>query len=231
MTDNKMSLGAAAITAGVAYLMMMGTPFAEFYVLEKLIVQGDMAKTANNIMAHEALFRYGMVGYLVNFVGDLIASWALFILLKPVNENLSILTALFRLVYTVISLAAILNLVTVLTLLNTAAYGAVFTPQQIYAQVDLSFMAFRKGWSVAYLFFGIHLWLLGYLIIKSKYIPGIIGWLLIVAGSGWLIDNLKPLLFPDFTINFIFIMITGLGELVFTLWLWIRGWKIPEPKF
>jgi len=228
MTTNNISLRAAAITAGVGYLMMMGTPFAEFYVLEKLIVPENMAETAKNILANEALFRYGIVAYLVNFIGDLVAAWALYFLLKPVSESLSMFTAWFRLVYTVVSLAALLNLVTVLHLLNTAQYASIFTPDQLYAQVDLSISAFRKGWSIAYLFFGIHLWLLGYLVFRSTYIPKIIGILLILAGTGWMIDNLRPLLFPDFSINFIIIAIAGTGELVFTFWLLIRGWKIPE---
>jgi len=50
----------------------------------------------------------------------------------------------------------------------------------------------------------------------------------IIAGTGWMLHNLRPLLFPDFTINFIFIAIAGMGELVLMLWLLIRGWKIPE---
>jgi hypothetical protein len=227
-SPNKMSLRTAALLAGIAYLMMMATPFAEFYVFPKLIVPGNFVETAKNIIANEALFRFGIAGYLVNFIGDMLAAWALYILLKPVNENLSLFTAWFRLVYTIVSLAALLNLVTILQLLHSAGGPAIFNADQTYAQVELSLRAFRSGWSFAYIFFGIHLWLLGYLVYRSGYIPRIIGVLLIIAGSGWLIDNIRPYLFPGLTINFTIIMVAGLGELVFMFWLLIRGSKIKE---
>jgi hypothetical protein len=227
-TVNDISLPRAALIAGLAYLMMMVTPFAEFYIFPKLIVTGNFEETTRNIMANEALFRFGIVGYLINFLGDLIAAWALYILLRPVNAGLSLLTALFRLVYTFIGLAALLNLVTILRLLNSAGHPAIFQTDQLYAQVQLCLASFRTSWSFGYIFFGIHLWLLGYLVYRSKYIPRIVGVLLIIAGSGWLVDNLKPFLFPGFTINFTIIIIAGLGELAFMFWLLIRGPKMKE---
>ncbi|HLY69331.1 MAG TPA: DUF4386 domain-containing protein, partial [Puia sp.] len=150
------------------------------------------------------------------------------ILLKPVNENVSLFAAWFRLVYTIVSLAALLNLVTVLQLFHHTGMPAIFNPDQTYSQVELSLRAFRSGWSLAYIFFGIHLCLLGYLVYRSGYIPRIIGILLVIAGSGWLMDNMQPYLFPGLRINFTIIMIAGLGELVFMFWLLIRGSKIRE---
>ena len=75
--------------------------------------------------------------------------------------------------------------------------------------------------------FGIHLVLLGYLIYRSRYIPWIIGVLLVIAGVGWVIQSLKPYLYPHARLGFIFI--TSFAELILPLWLVIRGWKIPEP--
>ena len=75
--------------------------------------------------------------------------------------------------------------------------------------------------------FGIHLLLLGYLVYRSDYIPRILGILLVIAGSGWVIYCLKPYFYPD--ANLQFIMVTFFGELIFMLWLVIRGWKIQEP--
>jgi hypothetical protein len=225
---NDMPLRTAAIFAGIGYILMMATPFAEFYVFPKLLVPGKFAETAKNIISNEALFRYGIFGYLVNFLGDLIATWALYILLKPVNENLSLLTAWFRLVYTIISLAALLNLVTIFGLIHNTDNPALFKPDELYPQIGLLLGAFRKGWSFAYIFFGIHLLLLGYLVFKSKYIPRFIGVLLFIAGVGWLLDNIRPYLFPGFNLNFSIIMIMGLGELVFLVWLLIWGSRLKE---
>ena len=75
--------------------------------------------------------------------------------------------------------------------------------------------------------FGIHLVLLGCLIYRSGYIPRIIGILLVIDGLGWVIDSLQPYLYPNAHLGFLFI--TFFGELIFMLWLLIRGWKIPEP--
>ncbi len=226
-STNTTSLRRVALIAGIGLLIMViAAPFAELFVYPKLVVPDNAAETAKNIIANERLFVSGIFGYLITFICDLLVAWALYVLLKPVNENLSLLTAWFRLVYTVIALVALLNLVTVLQLLTTADYLAVFEPDQLYAQVRLSLGAFRNHWYFGLLFFGIHLGLLGYLVFESRYIPRILGVLLIIAGLGYLLTTLKPFLFPN--INLDFAEFTFYGELVFMLWLLIKGSRIKE---
>jgi hypothetical protein len=89
-----------------------------------------------------------------------------------------------------------------------------------------SLEAFRSSWYFGLLFFGIHLGLLGYLVVRSNYIPRILGILLIIAGLGYLINALKPVLFPN--INIDFAQFTFYGELIFMLWLLIKGPRIKE---
>lgn len=229
MTDskNKISLGTAALIAGFAILtMVIAAPFAELFVYPKLIVPGNAAETAKNIIANKSLFISAIFAYLITFTCDLLASWALYVLLKPVNEYLSLLTAWFRLVFTVIAIVALLNLVTVLRLLDNADYLAVFKPDELHAQVILSLNAFRYGFHFGILFFSIHLGLLGYLVFKSKYIPKIMGVLLIISGLGYFMTTLKPFLFPN--INIDFAVYTFYGELIFMLWLLIKGSRIKE---
>jgi hypothetical protein len=206
--------------------MALAAPFAELYVFPKLLVSGSAAEPAKNIIANEGLFRAGIFGYTITFICDLLAAWALWVFLKPVNESLSLLTAWFRLVYTVIAFVALLNLVAILRLLNTSDYKTVFEPDQLYAQIKLSLNAFRSGWYFGILFFGIHLGLLGYLILRSTYIPKILGALLIIAGLGYLLNALKPIIFPN--INLDFAKFTFFGELIFMLWLIIKGSRIKE---
>jgi hypothetical protein len=226
---NSISLRTAAIIAGLALLTMaVAAPFAELYVYPKFLVPGSAAEIAKNIIANRILFVSGVFGYLITFICDVVAAWALYVLLKPVNDNLSLLTAWFRLVYTVIALVALVNLVTVLRLLSTADYLTVLGPDQVYAQVKLSLIAFRSGWSFGILFFGIHLVLLGYLVLRSHYIPRILGVLLLIGGLGYLITTLGPFLFPN--INLHVARFTFYGELIFMLWLLVRGWKIQEPS-
>jgi hypothetical protein len=114
--------------------------------------------------------------------------------------------------------------VTVLRILTTSDIGSQL--DQYSAQVMLSINAFRSHWYFGLIFFGIHLGLLGYLVFRSNYIPKILGVLLIVAGLGYLLTNLKPFLFPQ--LNLDFAEYTFYGELIFMLWLLIKGSRIEE---
>jgi hypothetical protein len=226
-TTNKTSLRTAALIAGIGLLIMVvAAPFAELFVFPKLVVPGNAAETTQNIIANQSLFTSAIFAYLITFICDLIVAWALYVLLKPVNEELSLLAAWFRWVYTVIALDALLNLVTVLRILNASDILTGSQLDQFSAQVILSIQAFRSHWYFGLIFFGIHLGLLGYLAIRSKYIPSILGVLLIIAGLGYLLTNLKPFLFP--TINLDFAEYTFYGELIFMLWLLIKGPRIQE---
>jgi len=229
VTISKTSLAGAALIAGIGLLIMVLTaPFAELYVLPRLVVPADAAETVRNISANQTLFTSAIVGYLITFICDLVVAWALYVLLRSVHKNLSMITAGFRWLYTAIALVALFNLVTVLRLLNTSNPLSLLQPDQLGAQVMLSLSAFRTQWHFGLLFFGFHLVLLGYLVIRSKYIPRILGVLLIIAGLGYLLTSLKPFLFPDVHLDFA--EYTFYGELIFMLWLLIRGSKIQKPK-
>ncbi len=222
--STKISTRRFALIAGIAMVFMGTTPYAEFFVYHKLVVSGSAEVTVKNILANKNLFISGIFGYLINFIADVVAAWAFYGLLKPVNEMLSLLAAWLRLVYTIISLAALLNLLTVLRLVNSSEYLTIFDADQLHYQVMLSLHSFRDGWSFAYYFFGIHLVLLGYLIFKSTYMPRIIGILIIADGLGWIISTMQPVVFPH--VNLEFITITYFGELVLLFWLLIKGPKI-----
>jgi hypothetical protein len=224
---NKISLRKAAVTAGICLLIMVAVaPFAELYVYPKLVVPNNAAETAKNIIANQSLFTSAIFGYLITFIVDVVIAWALYILLKPVNSNLSLLTALFRLIYTVIALVALNNLITVLRLLTTPDYSTLFQSDQLYAQAMIYLRAFRNHWYFGIIFFGIHLILLGYLVLRSGYIPKILGIILAISGLGYILTSTRPYLFPD--VNIDFAKFTFYGEVIFMLWLLIRGWKIKE---
>ena len=137
MKKRKSDLGSAALIAGIAYLIMIASPLAEG-VYNRLVVFGDAAQTSKNILAHQALFNLGIFAYMINFMGDILSAWALYILLKPVHANLSLLTAWVKLVYAALSLVAVFNLLNVLGLLQPPGYLNAFTLEQRQAQVMLS---------------------------------------------------------------------------------------------
>jgi hypothetical protein len=223
-----LTLRQAALIAGIGLLIMVATtPFAEYLIYPKLVIRGDAAQTAENILAHRGLFLAGIFGYLITFLCDVLVAWALFFLLVPVNRALSLLTAWLRLVYAAIALFALLKLVTVFRLVTTPDYLTVFGADPLHAQVKLLLDSFRYEWSMSLVIFGMHLVLLGYLVYRSGYIPRIIGLLLTIDGLGWVIYCLQPYLYPNAHVGFIFI--TFFAELIFMLWLLIRGWKIEEP--
>ncbi len=222
----RMTLRQAALTAGISLLIMsLVTPFAEFLVFPKLIAPNDIEQTVRNIGAHRGLFLGGLLGYLISFICDVVVAWALYVLLAPVGKSLSLLAAWFRVVYAAMALSSLLKLVTAFRL--STAYDYAFGPQLLHAEVDLLLRSFRYEWATSLLVFEIHLALLGYLVYRSGFIPKVIGILLALNSLGWLVDSLKPYLYPGADLKFI--SITWLGEMVFMLWLLVKGWKIREP--
>jgi hypothetical protein len=164
---------------------------------------------------------------LINFVADVVAAWAFYLLLKPVNASLSLLTAWLRLVYTIISVVALLNLVMAFHLLNTPDYLTLMGSDPLHAQLKLLLSSFRTGWSIAFIFFGFHLIALGCLVYRSGYIPKLLGVLLAIAGVGYVLYHVGPYLLPKANLEFLFV--TFFGELFFMLWLLIRGATVSVP--
>jgi len=205
----------------------MPAAYAEFALYPKVVIPGDIVQTSQNITAHGGTFVAAILCYLVTFIDDLVIAWALYFLLAPANRAMSLLTAWFRLMYTAVALFGLLNLVTAYRILHNPDYLTFFGADQLHAEVKLLLDSFRYDWSIALVIFGIHLVLLGWLVYKSGYIPRILGILLVINGLGWVVDSLKPYLYPDAHLRFIFV--TYFAELIFMAWLLIRGWKIQEP--
>jgi hypothetical protein len=220
--------------AGFGYLIIfMSGIFSNFFVLESIIIPGDAAATAENIMGHDTLFRMGILSFVIMVIFDVLLAWALYLLLKPVNRDLSLLTGWLRLVNCTIFGTAVYNLFIVLQLLSGADYLKVFEAGDLQAQVMLALDAFNNTWLIGLVFFGFHLLLLGYLIYRSGYIPKILGVLLIIASAGYLIDSFAYFLMPGYAeyedIFMLIVVIPGvIGELSFTLWLLLKGVKLQQ---
>lgn len=226
--DPGTTLSQAALIAGVCLLIMVFTaPFAEFIVYPKVVVAGNIEDTARSILARRGLFLAGVFSYTITLICDVVVAWALYVLLMPANRSVSLLAAWFRLVHAVVALFGLLKLVTAFRLLITPDYEAAVGSDHMHAQVRLLLNSFRYEWSFGMVFFAIHLGLLGYLVYRSGYIPGILGILLAAAGLGHLLYCLGPYLYPDADLRLL--MITFFGDLIFTLWLLARGRKIPQP--
>ncbi len=217
----------ASLIAGIGLLVMtVFAIFGNFLAIENLIVPGDAATTANNILSSEGLFRLGICSLIIVAILDVVVAWALYIFLKPVNKNISLLAAIFRIVYAAIFAVTIANLFNVLELLSGDNYLTVFETEELYVQVMIHIASFRNGWDVGIIFFGIHLLILGYLVYKSGFIHKVLGILLVIASLGYLIDAFGVFLIPNYSLSIG--MFTFIGELLLMFWLLVKGGKITE---
>jgi uncharacterized protein DUF4386 len=218
------SLRTAAMVAGLGLLLMaILSPFAFLNTYQNIMVAGDAKTTAENISAAGNLFNIGIFIFLVVAILDIIVAWALYVLFKPVNKSLSLLAAWFRLAYAPIFALALTNLFTASQLLSGANYLNVFESEQLNAQAMLSVSAFKIGWDIGLVVFGLHLLALGYLAFKSGFIPKWLGILVVVAGFGYIADSVGRFLSPNYNISLA--QFTFVGEALLLFWLLWRGVK------
>lgn len=214
----------AGLISGIGILIMVLTvPVAEFVIFPKIIDYQNAENTFNNIVENRGLFTLGIFLHLITLICDVVVAWSLYLFLRPVNKDLSLLTAFFRIVFAVMTLATLLNLVSVLNFTQNADYLTVFD-DSLYTNVLLSIKNFNLQWSFAFMFFSIYLIMLGALVYRASYIPKFLGVLLIIAGFGYLISTLGTFFFPS--VHMDYIMVTYFGELFFMFWLLIKGWKV-----
>ncbi len=211
--------------AGFLYLIVNVTGvFAQFFVRSKLIVPGDAAATASNIMASEFLFRAGFMGDLIASTCYFLLALTLYVLLKPVNKNLSLLCVLLVAISTAIMCLNMLNQFAALLLLGGAGYLSVFDRSQLQALALFFLDMHGYGYVVAGIFFGGWLFPLGYLVFKSGFFPKTLGVLLMLACFGFLIDLFLTSLFPRHeAIAYPFLAVDPIAEISFCLWLLIKG--------
>ena len=219
--------------AGLLYVLMIPLGlFGIMYVSRALVVAGDAAKTATNILDNVGLFRLSIVTALIVQVTHIFIVLLLYKILKPVSKNLASLMVIFMLVGIPITMLNELNHFAVLLLLGGAGYLSVFTAGQLQALVPLFFELHEYGIFIASIFWGLWLLPMGYLVFKAGFISKIPGVLLIIAGFGYLIDTFARLLLPNYgaTIIATIISVTLFGELVFPIWLLIKGVNIEKWK-
>jgi hypothetical protein len=216
-----------ARVAGFLYLIAnIFAPFTLLYLPSRFIVRGDAAGTANNIIASESLFRFGIVGNLFTFIANIFLALALYQLLKVVNKNMASLMVILFLAGVPIAMLNELTQLAVLQLLSSAGYLEAYATDQLQALAYLLLRLHDQGLLIAQIFFGLWLLPMGYLVFKSGFIPKIVGVLLVIAGAGYVVQSFAAFLGYNVDI----ILFTGLGELVFLLWLLIKGVNVEQWK-
>jgi hypothetical protein len=221
-TPHPIHIQRTARTAGLLYLILaVCGGFAEFFVRQSLIVRGDAAATIGNILSAQPLFRLGIVAELVGQVAFVLLVLALYRVLKPVQRQHARAMVAFVLVAVTITSLNMLNQFAALYLVNGGNHLAAFDAGQLDALV-LSFLDLHQaGYMIAQVFFGLWLLPLGYLIVRSGFIPKLIGVLLMIACFGYLTDVATFFLAPGFGVTVS--EYTFIGELLLMGWLLVRG--------
>lgn len=221
---------AAARVVGLAYLLTMGTAvFAEMYVRGQLVVSGNAAQTALNILDSERLFRVAIVGDILTAVGVTILIWALYVVLRPVNNNLAMLGVFLRLVEVPIAAVSVINALLALRVLSGTAYLQTFDESQLQELARLFISGQGFGTQILFVFLGLGSTVFSCLWFKSNYIPkalallGIVGSLMLVSGS------LAVIVFPKLgdLLSLSYMMLLGIFEITLGLWLLIKGLRSP----
>jgi len=228
--EKKNPIQGIARMAGALYLLIaiLSIPI-HFIIPAQLIVAGDAATTANNILASEGLFRMGIGLELVLLLSEIVLSILLYILFKPVNKTLSLVAAVSRLAMTTIHGVNLLTHFIVLLLLSGASYLTVFAPNQLHALVMVFLDAYDYGFTVGIVFLFLHALILGYLIFKSGYFPKILGVLFVIASFGYLIDGFSHVLLANYQKGPVYLALPiAIAEIAFPLWLLIKGVNVEQ---
>ena len=228
LTDNQRKAGLAA---GIAIVVMtLAAIIANDFTIGKLVVEGNAVETKNNILAAKTTFNIGILSWIIVLVCDVVAAWGIYIFFKPVNKNLSLIAAWFRLIYVAMLGAAIFNLVYVHLLIQQDGPSPAEMISQLSRDVLFYLDAFEATWSAGIIVFGIHILLVGILALKSGYVPKVFGIILVIAFAGYAIIHISNLLFPEHKdamkiIGWIFLF-PMLGEVALGIWLLIKGMKV-----
>jgi Domain of unknown function (DUF4386) len=222
-----------ARVGGVLYLIIIVIGlFGEAFVRDRLIVAGDAAATAANIISHESLWRFHIADELFLLMCAVALLLIFFVLLRPVSRNLILLAVFFNLVAIIIEAATTMRLLEALFPLGNAGYLKAFTPEQLYALASLSLKSHGYGFGVSLLFFGCFCVIVGYLIFRSGYLPKTIGILMQVAGVCYLTNSFALILSPAVA-NRLFpaILVPAfIGEVSLCLWLLVKGVNVERWK-
>ena len=218
---------------GVLYLVIIVVGiFGEAFVRNRLIVSGDATATAANIRSMESLWRFGIAAELFLLMCAVALAWILFVLLRPVSRDLSLLATFFNLVSIALEAAIQLQLLAALFPLGNAGYLRAFAPEQLYAMTSLSLKLHSYGFGVSLIFFGCVCLVWGYLIFRSGYLPKALGVLMQIAGLSYLTNSFALLLAPSFASQiFPAILVPALvGEASLCLWLIVKGVNVEKWK-
>jgi hypothetical protein len=212
-----------ARAAGVAMLLsIVFGGLGEAYIPGRIIVSGDAAATAANIFEHPTLFRLGFATYFVEGICDIALCLFFYILLKPVNRNIALLSAFFGIVSMVMyAVSESSYFAASLVLRDTGGMGS-FSVDQRNALALLCMRLFVMVSALFLAIYGIASMLRGWLIMRSGYLPKILGILFMIGGAGFFLRTVTYVFAPAYSSS-VFVLPMAAAGLPMMLWLLFRG--------
>jgi hypothetical protein len=219
----------AARIAGAIYLsLVLVAPFSMLYVPDKLIVRGNASATADNILAHETMFRLSIFGDLIGHVIFICLAIALYRLLRDVNRSWAWLMVGFVLVSAAVGFLNALNNIAAVILFRGGEFLTVFDKPQRDALAMLFIRLHSQGEFISEIFWGAWLFPFGLLVFCSGFLPRFLGVWLIIACFAWIALSITAQFFPlHYQAAFAWLQPAFFAEMAIMLWLLIKGAKVP----
>jgi Domain of unknown function (DUF4386) len=205
--------------AGASYLLMFALAIlANVLVLDGLVAAGDPAATTANIASSPGLLRTGILAFLLIVLLDITLAWALQVVFRSVDRELSLVMAWFRLGYSVMLAVALVFLVQALTVATATVASADTAAEQTMHAID----AFKTTWLLGLCLFGVHLVLLGALVARSRFAPRVLGYILAFAGLAYVADTVAQLAVPGYSaVSGLFLALVAVPSMLGEGWLGI----------
>ncbi len=209
--------------AGALYLVVVLTGlFSLIYVPAQIAAAGDPAATASNVVAHASLFRAGIAAFLVKQVAFLLLPLALFKLLRHVQRDLAVLMVALAVVSVPIALVSLAHRLDVLDIV-AGVDAPSRLPDQLALQVMASLDAYGNGLLVTTLFWGLWLLPFGWLVVRSGFLPKVLGVFLVLGGLGYVAQVFWQILVPGTGFPDFLLFPAAVGEIGICLWLLVAG--------
>jgi hypothetical protein len=207
--------------AGLLYLFVVVASSFALVTMSGVVVRGDPAATAANILAAEQMYRLGIAATLLSAIAYTAVVALLYALFRPVNRPLALVSAFIGLAGCAASATFLANQLGVLTLLD----GASAADAQTLLLARQGLRLASLGNTLSLVFFGFYCITLSMLVFGASFLPRFLGVFLLIAGAGWLVGNLGAIVAPDVLGQFTLMLVpvSGLGEFAFTLWLLAMG--------
>ncbi len=222
----------ARIAGGLYLIIIVAGFFAIGLVPATIVVPGDAAATAHNILTHELLYRLGLVAHIIILPCNIALALIFYDLFKVVSRRLSLLVVFFTLVGTAVEGANLLNQFAPLRLLGGEHYLSVFTTEQLQALAYMPLASQAISYNIQQVIYAGYLLAAGYLVFRSTFLPRTVGVLLAIGGLCYLTNSFATFLAPEFAAGlFPYIQVpSGVAELSLCLWFLVMGVNVQRWK-